>query len=298
MSVVGESVKSIEHALALWTQLDHAGFDRNSALIGLGGGTITDLTAFVASTYLRGIPFWLIPTTLLGMVDAAIGGKTGINLSGGKNRVGTFQTPTGISINPHFLKSLPHRQMAAGCAEHAKHLLISGSNDGLEEALNTLLNQEASAEELGNAILHSVGIKAHYVSEDLTEQNGIRKTLNFGHTVGHALESWAMEENQDILHGEAVAWGMQVALKISASLTAEDEGDQEELLTALGVIKAHFPIPSSIPEPEALWPWMTKDKKNHGARVQMVLLSQPGKACCDVQVNFEQFRDAVLSDGC
>ena len=298
MSVVGEPVKSIEHALALWTQLDHAGFDRNSAMIGLGGGTITDLTAFVASTYLRGIPFWLIPTTLLGMVDAAIGGKTGINLAGGKNRIGTFQTPTGISINPHFLQSLPHRQMAAGCAEHAKHLLISGAIDGLEETLNTFLNEGASAEELGDSILQSVGIKAHFVSEDLTERNGIRKTLNFGHTTGHALESWAMEQNQDILHGEAVAWGMQVALKISASFAAEDGGDQEELLTALSVLKANFPVPSSIPEPEVLWPWMTKDKKNHGGKVQMVLLSQSGKARCDVHVNFEQFRDAVLSDGC
>ena len=294
LSPPGEHVKSIEHALALWSQLDEAGFDRSSALIGLGGGTITDLAGFVASTYLRGIDCWLAPTTILGMVDAAIGGKTGINLTHGKNRIGTFQHPVGVSINPHFLSTLPDRHKINGWAEHAKHLLITDPDCDLHGELAPLVGMSASPEVIGDAILRSIAMKAGIVNQDEREQTEIRKQLNFGHTVGHALESWALAEDQDILHGEAVAWGMQVELKLSARLCSEADDDREQLQVAARVLKDLFPQPTNAPGADALWSWMLKDKKNKADKVRMALLKRPGHPVLNVEVSFDSLSDSFL----
>jgi len=292
LSDVGEAIKSLEHAHALWSHLDTAGFDRNSAIVALGGGTVTDLAGFVASTYLRGIACWLIPTTLLGMVDAAIGGKTGINLQGGKNRVGTFSMPAGISLHPPFLRTLPERETRAGLAEHVKHLLLTESNPLSNAGLESWMTDGESLDldEAAKALLKSASIKSDIVRQDAKEKSGFRKLLNFGHTAGHALESWAMQEDRDLLHGEAVAWGMRVALA-SSRLKFGDE--QNQLQAAAQWIAANLPCPVDPPIAEALWNWALQDKKNEGDAVHMVLLDGLGNPVRDQPTSFEMF-DAAL----
>ena len=294
LSEAGEGIKRIEHAHALWSSLEEAGYDRNSAIIGLGGGTVTDLSAFVASTYLRGVDFWLIPTTLLAMVDAAAGGKTGINLGGAKNRIGTFAHPAGISLCPEFLATLPQRQLLSGMAEHVKHLLLArplNEWSGRIEALPAL-DGSIEPEDFAELIRESVDIKESIVRQDVEETNGIRKQLNLGHTAGHALESWAMAEGLDLLHGEAVAWGLGVELAISAGRMESDTPAAAEMLALRTALETRFPCPVSIPPPEALWGWARMDKKNNGEAVRMVLLSEDGDPVVDQPVTLEEFSAA------
>ena len=284
LSEAGEGIKRIEHAHALWSSLDEA-------IIGLGGGTVTDLSAFVASTYLRGVDFWLIPTTLLAMVDAAAGGKTGINLGGAKNRIGTFAHPAGISLCPEFLATLPQRQLLSGMAEHVKHiLLVHPLNEwsGRMEALPAL-DGPIEPKDFADLIRESVDIKESIVLQDVEETNGIRKQLNLGHTAGHALESWAMSEGLDLLHGEAVAWGLGVELAISAGRLAPDTPAAAAMLALRTTLETRFPCPVSIPPPEALWEWARMDKKNDGEAVRMVLLSEEGAPVVDQPVILEEF---------
>ena len=288
----GEGIKRIEHAHALWSSLGRA--IRNSAIIGLGGGTVTDLSAFVASTYLRGVDFWLIPTTLLAMVDAAAGGKTGINLGGAKNRIGTFAHPSGISLCPEFLATLPQRQLLSGMAEHVKHLLLArplNEWSGRIEALPAL-DGSIEPEDFAELIRESVDIKESIVRQDVEETNGIRKQLNLGHTAGHALESWAMAEGLDLLHGEAVAWGLGVELAISAGRMESDTPAAAAMLALRITLETRFPCPVSIPPPEALWAWARMDKKNDGEAVRMVLLSEDGDPVVDQPVTLEEFSAA------
>lgn len=292
LSDTGEAIKTLEHAHALWSHLDSVGFDRTSALVGLGGGTVTDLTGFVASTYLRGIDFWLIPTSLLAMVDAAIGGKTGINLQGAKNRVGTFQTPSGVSLHPPFLRTLPKRETRSGLAEHVKHLLLTSSTplDGAQLTHWMTDGDGLDLDKVGETILQSVTIKSRIVAQDVTEKNGLRKQLNFGHTAGHAVESWAMQEERDLLHGEAVAWGMRVALAASTLKFGDPNGTMAQ---AARWIAKHLPCPVIPPDAETLWPWALQDKKNEEQTVQMVLLQDLGQPVTDQPMPFEAFDEAV-----
>lgn len=292
LSDIGEPIKSLEHAHALWSHLDAAGFDRNSAIVALGGGTVTDLAGFVASTFLRGIDCWLIPTTLLGMVDAAIGGKTGINLQGGKNRVGTFSLPAGVSLHPPFLRTLPERETRAGLAEHVKHLLLTESTSPADAGLEGWMTDGDSLdlEAVAHTLLKSVAIKSNIVRQDAQEKSGLRKLLNFGHTAGHALESWAMQEDRDLLHGEAVAWGMRVALAASRLKFGDA---QNQLQEAAQWIAAHFPCPVDPPPAETLWPWALQDKKNEGDVVHMVLLDGLGNPVRDQPTSFEMFNAAL-----
>ena len=294
LSEAGEGIKRIEHAHALWSSLEEAGYDRNSAIIGLGGGTVTDLSAFVASTYLRGVDFWLIPTTLLAMVDAAAGGETGINLGGAKNRIGTFAHPSGVSLCPEFLATLPQRQLLSGMAEHVKHLLLArplNEWSGRIEALPAL-DGSIEPEDFAELIRESVDIKESIVRQDVEETNGIRKQLNLGHTAGHALESWAMAEGLDLLHGEAVAWGLGVELAISAGRMESDTPAAAAMLALRITLETRFPCPVSIPPPEALWGWARMDKKNDGEAVRMVLLSEDGAPVVDQPVALNEFSAA------
>lgn len=291
LSQSGEEVKRIEHAYALWSSLDEAGFDRYSAIIGLGGGTVTDLTGFVASTYLRGLDFWLIPTTLLGMVDAATGGKTGINLGGAKNRIGTFAHPSGVSLCPDFLHTLPERHVRSGLAEHVKHMLIALDPHTVCQRIERLPKGNApfDGDAFSDLILESVAIKEHIVAQDPTESTGTRKQLNLGHTAGHAFESWALSEGHDLLHGEAVAWGLGVELAISAFRAGLESGSGQLLMTLSDAIQQVLPCPASPPAADVLWPWALMDKKNEGDRVQMVLLSEDGPPEVDQSVSFDEF---------
>ena len=294
LSGIGEDIKRIEHAHAIWSSLDEAGFDRNGAIIALGGGTVTDLAGFVASTYLRGLDFWLIPTTLLGMVDAATGGKTGINLGSAKNRIGTFAAPAGVSLCPAFLDTLPERHLLAGLAEHVKHLLLALDPVSVLERIEQLpsCTTPLNSDRFSDLITESVTIKQDIVAQDATESSGIRKQLNLGHTAGHALESWAMEEGHALLHGEAVGWGLGVELALSSMRAGVESESGLRLLTLSREMERVFPSPVPAPEADALWRWARMDKKNEGERVLMVLLSEDGTPIVDVPVTFSEFEAA------
>lgn len=295
LSEEGEAVKSLDNANALWQALDNAGYDRNSVLIGLGGGTVTDLTGFVASTFMRGIDFWLIPTTLLSMVDAAIGGKTGINLQSGKNRVGTFAFPSGVSLNPDFLATLPTRHLRAGLAEHIKHILLTGDEARVQSALQAAADalQSESPASFGPIIEESAAIKMDIVAQDERERSGHRKLLNLGHTAGHALESWALKEGHDLLHGEAVSWGLRFALHLSADRLGNEGPAAQSLLSLADALKQLLPCPVAPPPAEILWEWAVRDKKNRGRDVLLVLLEAPGKPLIDERVRFPEFERGV-----
>lgn len=292
----GEKIKSIEHAHAMWDSLEGMGMDRKGLVIALGGGTITDLTAFVASTYLRGVACWLVPTTLLAMVDAAIGGKTGINFQGFKNRIGTFHHPEGISIHAGFLDTLGARQMANGWAEHIKHLLLFSASplpfrEG--DALHAVFTDGPDTADLEAAILESIRFKLDIVDRDQRETAGIRQWLNLGHTAGHALESWAMEQGLDLHHGEAVAWGLRVALTLSEQHGACPQAEPGCFSSASALIEALIPLPVKPPEAKTLWPLMLTDKKNSDGQVNMVLLNGQGQPVYPVCVTAEAFEGAV-----
>lgn len=292
----GEKIKSIEHAHAMWDSLDGMGMDRHGLVIALGGGTITDLTAFVASTYLRGVSCWLVPTTLLAMVDAAIGGKTGINFHGIKNRIGTFHNPEGISIHAGFLDTLGAREMANGWAEHIKHLLLSSEAPlpfGAGDPLHAVFTDGPDTADLESAILESIRFKMGIVDRDQRETAGIRQWLNFGHTAGHALESWAMEQGLDLHHGEAVGWGMRIAFAISERHEACPSAREGSFSTAATLIQTLIPLPIAPPGAEVLWPLMQTDKKNSAGQVNMVLLNGPGKPVYPAQVTEQAFGEAL-----
>ncbi len=306
----GEDVKRIENAHALWSGFEDVGVDRSSLVIALGGGSVTDLVGFAAGTYMRGVACWLVPTTLLAMVDAAIGGKTGINLGGAKNRVGSFSAPVGVSICGDFMPTLSARAIRSGYAEHQKHYLISKATE-LEKTARWV---GPDAGLLAETVGASAEVKMSIVREDPLEQKarGGRAVLNFGHTAGHALESWAMGAGEDLTHGEAVAWGLRVALELSA-IVAERAGDaegswatQDKIAGALREEAAHLavaiPCPASLVDGAeavsdadltSLWTTMERDKKSRGGRVRWVLLEQVGVATAGHEVGFKEFRKAV-----
>jgi len=291
MAGVGEQVKSLEHAHALWDSLDGLGVDRRGLIVPLGGGTITDLAGFAASTYLRGVACWPIPTSLLAMVDASIGGKTGINFQGLKNRIGTFTMPTGVSIHPGFLNTLPEREWRSGLAEHIKHMLIHA--DGCLDGVELLEPNGTDWTELAKSLSLSVRIKSDIVKRDTTETLGIREHLNFGHTAGHALESWALETGQDVRHGEAIAWGMQISLKMSelhADCPNLGAGSCDEIIDLLRKV---VPLPTQVPSAEVLWKFMLTDKKNQSGTVHEVLLNGIGQPLSGIEIEFGALESAI-----
>lgn len=210
----GEEMKNISTCVEIWSILADLGADRKSALLNLGGGVITDLGGFVASTFKRGIDFINIPTTLLGMVDAAIGGKNGVDLGALKNQIGVINAPKLVLIDTDFLETLPQNHMKSGLAEMLKHGLIFDK---------TYWNQfkdlkDLNFDDLDQLIHRSVEIKNEIVCQDPTE-TGVRKALNFGHTLGHAIESHFLETPTLLLHGEAIAIGMVLESYISRKKT-------------------------------------------------------------------------------
>jgi len=218
----GEEMKTIETATQLWEILSEFEADRKSLMINLGGGVITDLGGFVASTYKRGLKFINIPTTLLGMCDASIGGKTGIDHQFLKNIVGTFASPEHIFVFPKFLETLPFEELRSGFAEMLKHGLIADKSHWKD----LISISEISAENIAPFIERSMQIKQNVVEKDFKEEN-IRKILNFGHTIGHAFESLFLQKGNLIPHGEAVALGMicETRLAFLENLIAEKASD-------------------------------------------------------------------------
>lgn len=284
----GEHNKKITSVEKIWEFLSQNGGDRKSLLINIGGGMLTDLAGFAATTFKRGIDFLNIPTTLLSQVDASVGGKTGINSSGLKNEVGTFKEPIAVIINTDFLKTIDRINFISGFAEMIKHGLIH--SPGHLEELKTFDFDLIDYDQLQEIIKHSVNVKTHFVANDLTENN-IRKALNFGHTVGHAFESYAMQQNRPVLHGYAVAYGMIVELYLSAKLCGFPKKDLKMLTDWMLSIYGKLDILEK--DFEALYQLMTHDKKNDSGRINFTLLPEIGKIEINQHCNKEMIFEAL-----
>ena len=268
----GESHKNISTCNDLWKELSSRGADRKSLLINLGGGVVTDLGGFVASTYQRGIEFINIPTSLLAMVDASVGGKNGVDLGVLKNQVGIIRDARIIVIDPHFLDTLPKAHFTSGVAEMIKHGYIH-SMDYLEQVMAMDPGNQA---ELSDLIWESILIKNDVITEDPHEQS-IRKTLNYGHTLGHAIESYCLDnpQRETLLHGEAIAIGMVLATFISSETFAFPKNVLEETTSYL--LKTFGKEAFSSDEIEGIIKLLIFDKKNTNGQIQFVLLESIGK---------------------
>ncbi|PZR05820.1 MAG: 3-dehydroquinate synthase [Flavobacterium psychrophilum] len=286
----GEASKSIETCIEVWHALTELGADRKSVIINLGGGVVTDLGGFVASTFKRGMDFINVPTSLLAMVDASVGGKTGVDLGVLKNQIGVINNPVAVLVDTTFLDTLPSKQMRSGLAEMLKHGLIA--DKGYWQQFFDLSN--LTTDDLGQLIYDSIIIKNTIVEQDPTER-GIRKALNFGHTIGHAVESYFLDnpEREPLLHGEAIAIGMITEAYLSLQQNLISINDYIEVKTVIENIfeKVDF-NENDIAEIIKL---LVHDKKNVSGEVQFVLLDKIGKTAIGKTVEntliFNAFED-------
>jgi 3-dehydroquinate synthase len=280
----GEENKVLEVCFQVWETLTEAGFSRHDLLINLGGGVVTDLGGFVASVYKRGLAFINIPTSLLGMVDAANGGKTGIDFAGYKNQLGSFQQALATYIDTGFLHTLPEEEWRNGFAELLKHALIADAHLWKE----LCMIHQLSADLTSDHILAGVQIKNSIVSEDPFEI-GKRKILNFGHTVGHALESFYLDTDQPLSHGHAVAIGILIEAKLSQMKSGLSDVAFNEIEKQ---IKQFYPL--QIPDDLAsVWALMQQDKKNARGIVRVCLLTQIGACVHDQSLSLEEFEASI-----
>lgn len=277
----GEQHKNLQTVQRIWKTLMKHHADRNALLINLGGGTITDLGGFAASTYKRGIKFINVPTTLLAMVDAAIGGKTGIDFGGAKNQIGTFAEAEEVLIDPVFLSTLPRRELLSGLSEMLKYGFVADAN---------LL--EINIENYRQYILRCGEIKCEIVAQDPTEK-GLRKILNFGHTFGHAIESHCLSTHFPLLHGEAVALGMVGSLWLSVKQYGLDEQVLKDFEEKLPMLLSEAEISLSEVDIEPILGYLVHDKKNKGEKSQFVLLEAVSKPVWDVDVEPERVKMAL-----
>jgi 3-dehydroquinate synthase len=281
---VGEIHKNIATCTEVWGALSDLGGDRKSILINLGGGVISDLGGFVACTFKRGIDFINIPTTLLSMVDASIGGKNGVDLGNLKNQIGIIREPKAVIVDTQFLSTLPQNEMRSGLAEMLKHGLIFDKKywDKFKDlkSLNT--------DNLNELIHQSIEIKNEIVCEDLTE-NGIRKSLNFGHTLGHAIESYFLENDSktSLLHGEAIAVGMILESFISREKELLTNEEYQEIKYIINDIFER--VEFSQIDIEKIIELLIFDKKNEFGKVQFALLDGIGK----IKINQESDNELI-----
>lgn len=283
----GEHNKTVESVVDIWQSLSALGARRNSVLVNIGGGLITDIGGFAASCFKRGIRCINIPSTLLAQVDASVGGKTGINFNDLKNEIGTFTIPEEVIIDNIFLATLPERQVLSGFAEMLKHALLA-DEDHLAEAMQVDLSKVAD-EDFFELIKKSVAVKAAIVQSDPREK-GLRKALNFGHTVGHAIESIAIRKNLEIYHGDAVAYGMIAELYLSVKLLGFDEKHYEAVRK---FIRGKYPVYHPVDEPEELYELMLHDKKNEHDGVNFTLLRRPGEVIIDQYCSRNEIIEAL-----
>jgi 3-dehydroquinate synthase len=282
----GEENKKLSSVEKIWLFLSQNGADRKSLVVNLGGGMLTDLGSFAASTIKRGMDFVNIPTTLLAQVDASVGGKTGFNFNGLKNEIGVINQPKTVLIDTRFLKTIDYQNFISGYAEMIKHGLIN-SPEHLEEVRHFDL-KNIDYESLRGVIARSVAIKDSFVFRDPNEHN-IRKALNFGHTIGHAFESSALETDHPILHGFAVAYGMIAELYLSHKVCNLPLAMLNELSDWFIKIYGKYAIEED--QFEAFYQLMTHDKKNEGTRVNFTLIPSIGEVAinqnCDKKLIFE-----------
>ena len=281
----GDATKTLERAVEVWNCLVDNGATRSSLLVNVGGGVVTDLGGFVAATFKRGMRFVNIPTSLLGVVDAATGGKTGVNFRGLKNEIGTFAMPESVLINPKFFETLDFKNRLSGYAEMVKHALIADpilldqtlafDLDGFDiNRLSILLRQNLEVK--------------HSIVEIDPKELGKRKALNFGHTVGHAFESLSYEMNMPMMHGFAVMWGMVAELYLSL---LKLRFDKTVLMKILHFAKEYYGVfPFSCKEYDRLYELMMHDKKNSGGEINFTLLAGVG----DVRINQNVRKEEVF----
>ncbi len=282
----GEENKNIASCTHIWKELTDAGFDRKGLLINLGGGVITDMGGFCAATYKRGIRFINIPTTLLSQVDASVGGKLGIDFMGFKNHIGLFQDADAVLIDPRFLSTLPFRELRSGYAEVLKHALIADLAHW-----RTLPKEGWQDLNWREIIKHSVEIKHSITTADPTEK-GLRKVLNFGHTIGHAIESFFLEQAENkLLHGEAIAIGMiceSYLAQQKSGLTAES---LKEICHYIASVWPTEPINQDIFP--AIMDLALQDKKNEQGVINCTLLAKTGEAVINIPISRQDIRESL-----
>ena len=268
----GEGSKSRESWAGLSDELLDKGFGRDTGLIALGGGMVGDLTGFVAATYMRGVPYALAPTTLLAMVDASVGGKTGVNTPQGKNLIGAFHPPVAVIADPQTLATLPDREYRGGLAEAVKHGLIADQSyfEWIESAAEAILRRDPAA--LAHLVRRSVEIKAEVVSEDERE-SGRRAILNAGHTVAHALES---ASDYRLSHGEAVALGLVAECALAERMGVAESGLSDRVRALLQRLGLPVRVPESL-DYAAVLRRMSVDKKNRHTEIHCALASSLGR---------------------
>lgn len=283
----GEEHKTISTCNEIWKTLSETGADRKSLLINLGGGIVTDVGGYAASCFKRGIDFVHIPTTLLGMVDAAIGGKNGVNLDSLKNQIGVIRPPKMILVDVGYLSTLPPEEMRSGLAEMLKHGLIANADDFF--AFEDL--SQFQVEKLPELIRDSIQIKTKIAEEDPFE-NGLRMALNFGHTLGHAIESYHMESpsKSKLLHGEAVAVGMILALKLSVEILQFDKELCDKASLIIG--KYFTPVDFTDDDISKIKTYLKHDKKNTAGNINFVLLEKIGQPKTNCKVSDEEIKKA------
>jgi 3-dehydroquinate synthase len=285
----GEKYKNLQHLLPVYDQLLTARMERTTPILAIGGGVVGDMTGFVAATILRGVPFVQVPTTLLAMVDASIGGKTGVDHAAGKNLIGAFHQPIGVLIDPETLRTLPPREFRSGLAECIKHDLIRDADGlkSLEQQISRIMELDMPA--LSDLIAHNVRIKAKVVESDPFEK-GDRAHLNFGHTFGHAIESVS---NFAYAHGEAISLGITAASFVSLKLGLIDQTARNRITEILK--KAGLPTGGLTLDPHAILESMKFDKKVKDGRIRFVLLKGIGQATLRDDVPTEVVREAIES---
>ncbi len=280
----GERRKTLATVEAAGSSMVNLGADRNSVIVALGGGVVGDMAGFLASIYMRGISFVQVPTTFLAQVDASVGGKTGVNLKEGKNLLGTFQQPRMVIIDPGVLRSLPEREYRSGLFEAMKAGIIRDARifEFMEQNRDKILARESSALEW--LIAESVRVKAGVVSAD-EQEHGVRRILNLGHTIGHALE--AETEYKRFLHGEAVAWGMIAAAMIASGMQLADSRTAERITST---VFSYARLPKVEVRPKAILKRLTSDKKTVDGKIHFILPREIGK----VEVMADVPESAVL----
>ncbi len=282
----GETHKTLATCEIIWKKMLNLTLDRNSLMINLGGGVIGDMGGFCAATYKRGISFIQIPTTLLSMVDASIGGKLAVDLGAVKNSIGVFQNPQAVIIDANFLNTLSLREIRSGLAEIIKHSLI-WSPSQWQELQNI---KQVSTVDWMDWLEKSITVKKEVVLADPFEK-GIRKALNFGHTIGHAIESFFLETSQPLLHGEAIAIGMISESFLSMHQTGLAESDLETISQFILHHYGHHPLPET--SFDTMLKIMANDKKNQGNSINFTLLESPGRCTINQKATNDQIIESL-----
>jgi 3-dehydroquinate synthase len=282
----GESHKNLDTCQKIWQAMTDNELDRHSLVINLGGGVIGDMGGFCASTYKRGIDFIQIPTTLLSQVDASVGGKLGIDFQGLKNHIGVFQIPNAVLIDVDFLNTLSYSELRSGFAEVIKHCLIMDGSKWDE-----IRRKDFEEQDFTDLITHSVAIKQQVVTADPTEKS-LRKILNFGHTLGHAIETYFLGRPKlHLLHGEAIAAGMICEAFISYQRKMIDQKTLENIEEFIFSVYGKANIKEADIEP--IIALTAQDKKNKGKEIRFSLLEEAGKCGYDISVSKGEMRKAI-----